>query len=231
MARSSSRTANAESSGDIRKRAGDINRILRKTYPQAETALVFGNPFELLIATILSAQSTDVQVNKITLELFRHYPDPASMAKADPGHLEGLIHSTGFFRQKAKNLINCSGELVERFDGKIPRDMDDLVSLPGVGRKTAHCVRGGAMGLPAITVDTHFKRLAGRLALSFESKPDKIEHDIATLLPKKYWTQFSHAIILHGRRVCGARKPRCTGCPLLNKCPHGSPEDRQIRSS
>ena len=206
----------------LRKKGLKISSILRKTYPEAETALQFANPFELLIATILSAQSTDIQVNRITPELFRHYPDPTTMAGAKSSHLEELIHSTGFFRQKTKSIQNCSRELVKRFNCRVPEAMDDLVSLPGVGRKTAHCVRGGALGLPAITVDTHFKRLAGRLKLSSEMNPDKIEADIAELLPKSHWTAFSHAIILHGRQVCGARKPRCTECPLLRTCPFGS---------
>src|SRR3954468_1477631 len=181
-------------------------------------ALTHDNPFQLLVATILSAQCTDERVNMVMPVLFAEYPTPADLAAADPGRVEELIKSTGFFRSKAKSLIGMASGLEERFGGEVPHAMDDLVTLPGVGRKTANVVRSVAMGEPGLPVDTHVIRLSNRLGLTKESDPVKIEHDLMPMLPKADWGLLSERLILHGRRVCVARRPRCEDCVLNDFC-------------
>jgi endonuclease-3 len=210
-----------ESPDRRKQRARRIAVALRKLYPDVETALDHADPFQLLIATILSAQCTDARVNEVTPALFKRFPDAPAIAAAPPAKIEKLIHSTGFYRQKAKSILNCSRMLVETFGGKVPTAMEDLVRLPGVGRKTANVIRGNALGLPGIVVDTHVKRLVDRLGLSEQTNPDKIEFDLMALLQKKDWSHFSNALIWHGRRVCPARAPKCSECALLRDCPHG----------
>lgn len=203
-------------------RARETTRRLAEEYPGAQVelcALRHRNPFELLVATILSAQSTDENVNKVTPRLFERYPTPAAVAGADPAELEALIHSTGFFRQKAKSLIGMAAAVVERFDGEVPTDMEDLVTLPGVGRKTANVVRSVAMGLPGLPVDTHVSRLAKRLGLTGLDDPVKVEHELNGMLAPGDRGLFSLRLILHGRQVCVARKPRCGDCVLNDFCP------------
>jgi endonuclease-3 len=212
-----------------KRRARRIARALRKAYPDAQTALHHRNPFELLIATILSAQCTDVKVNEVTPALFARFPDAQAFARADLAEIERMIHATGFFRQKAKSIQNCSRALIDRFAGQIPKAMEALVELPGVGRKTANVLRGNAMGLPGIVVDTHVKRNAERLGLTAQTDPVKIEFDLMKLLPEKDWTFFSNALIWHGRRICGARAPQCPACPLLKDCPHGQTQVQEFR--
>ena len=206
---------------ELKKRARRISARLRKTYPDAKTALKHDGAFQLLIATILSAQCTDEMVNKVTPILFAKFPDARVFAAASQADVESIVHSTGFFRQKARGIINCSRALMERHGGELPESMEELTKLPGVGRKTANLIRGCAMGQPGIIVDTHFKRLAGRMGLTRNTNPDKIEHDIAALLPPSHWTEFSNAMIWHGRRICPARKPKCDECPIVKDCEFG----------
>ena len=191
-------------------------------YPGTATelcALRHDDPFQLLAATILSAQSTDETVNKVTPALFVRYPTPADLADADPAELEVVIHSSGFFRSKAKSLLGMARAVEERFGGEVPSDLDDLVTLPGVGRKTANVVRSVAFDLPGLPVDTHVGRLAGRLKLTSETDAVKAEHDLNDLVPPEEWGGFSLRLILHGRAVCSARKPRCDECVLVDVCP------------
>lgn len=206
---------------DLKGRALKICTILCKTYPEAGTALHFKTPFELLIATILSAQCTDAKVNEVTPALFERFGDAQSMAGAEIDQIEQLIHSTGFYRQKARSIQKCAQALVENHGGVVPESMDELTALPGVGRKTANLVRSCAMGKPGLIVDTHFKRVTGRLGLTRQSVPDKIEMDIARLLPESRWSAFSDAIIRHGRALCTARKPQCEHCPAQTWCEYG----------
>lgn len=187
--------------------------------PAELCALVHDGPFQLLAATILSAQSTDATVNKVTPALFARYPSPAALAAADPVELEQLIHPTGFFRAKARSLSGMATALVERFDGEVPRAMEDLVTLPGVGRKTANVVRSVALGLPGLAVDTHVGRLSLRLGLTGETDPVKVEHELNALIPAPDRGLFSLRLILHGRQVCVARRPRCEVCVLNDFCP------------
>ena len=187
--------------------------------PKELCALRHDDAFQLLAATILSAQSTDERVNTVTPELFQRYPTPAALAAADPGELEQLIHPTGFFRQKAKSLMGMARALVERFEGTVPSDIQELVTLPGVGRKTANVVRSVALGLPGLPVDTHVGRLSQRLALTQETDPVKAEHELNALVPAPERGLFSLRLILHGRQVCVARKPRCGECVLNDFCP------------
>jgi endonuclease-3 len=194
---------------------------LAAIYPAA-TELEHRNPFELTIATILSAQTTDRSVNQVTPELFRRYPTPADLAAADPAQVEQLIKPTGFFRQKARTIIECSRALVERFGGEVPRRMEDLVTLPGIGRKTANVILGVAFGIPGFAVDTHVIRLTNRLRLVETTDPGKIEQLITAIVPASEWTGLSLRLILHGRRVCEARRPRCEECVLNDFCPSSS---------
>jgi endonuclease III len=201
------------------RRARTINRVLAQTYPEANIELDFETPLQLLVATILSAQSTDKRVNSVTPVIFARYPDAAAYATADRAELEELIMPTGFFRAKTDTLIRLGAALVERFDGEIPARMADLVTLPGVGRKTASVVLGYAFGIPGITVDTHVGRLARRFGWTVQLDPDKVEMDIAALFPKKDWTQLCQNVIWHGRRCCHARNPACGACPVARWCP------------
>jgi endonuclease III len=201
------------------RRARTINRVLAETYPDATTELDFRTPLELLVATILSAQSTDKRVNLVTRTLFARYPDAAAYAAADREELEQLIMPTGFFRAKTDTLIKLGAALVERFDGEVPNTLDQLDSLPGVGRKTANVVLGNAFGVPGITVDTHFGRLVRRFGWTVETDPDKVEPAVGALFPPKDWTQLCHNVIWHGRRRCHARNPACGACPIARWCP------------
>jgi endonuclease-3 len=203
-----------------RRVAGKVVQRLRAAYPNAVCALRHADAFQLLIATILSAQCTDERVNQVTPELFARFPAPADMAAAPLGVLERMIQSTGFFRSKAKNIQACCRMLVDLHGGQVPRDMDALVELPGVGRKTANVVLGTAFGIPSgVVVDTHVQRVSGRLGLSRQATPEKIEGDLMQLLPRSEWIDYSHRVIHHGRRLCKARKPLCDLCPLNDICP------------
>jgi len=202
------------------ERAAEIFRILRQTYPDAHCELLHRNPFELLVATILSAQCTDVRVNMVTPALFAKYPDAARMAVADQGVLEEMIRSTGFYRNKAKNIRAASESLVAKHGGDVPRDLEALTVLPGVGRKTANVVLGNAYGIESgVVVDTHVGRLSQRLGLTKQSDPVKIEQDLMKVVPREAWTLWSHLLIWHGRRRCYARKPDCLHCELSGLCP------------
>lgn len=201
------------------RRARRINRALGEIYYYAHPELDFENPFELLIATVLSAQTTDLRVNQTTPRLFAAYPTPEAMAAADPAGLEELIRPTGFFRNKAKALLGISAALRDQYGGQVPGRLEDLVALPGVGRKTAHVVLGNAFGRPGITVDTHFGRLVRRWEWTRATDPDKVEAEIAGLFPRQEWTMLSHRVIFHGRRVCHSRKPACGACPIAHLCP------------
>jgi endonuclease-3 len=202
-----------------RIRARAIARALSRTYPDATCELDFASPWQLLIATILSAQCTDKMVNQVTPGLFAAYPTPAALATAKPAAVETLVKRTGFFRQKTKSIQEVARRLTETHAGAVPREMDVLTTLPGVGRKTANVVRGTAFGLPAIFVDTHVRRLSNRLGLTVSDVPDEIECDLQALLPPAGWTAFAHRLIHHGRRVCEARRPRCSACALRRWCP------------
>jgi endonuclease-3 len=201
------------------RRARRINRELADTYPDARAELDFRTPLELLVATVLSAQTTDVRVNQTTPELFVMYPDAQAYAEAEPEELEEILRPLGFFRAKARALIGLGQALVERFDGEVPGRLKDLVTLPGVGRKTANVVLGNAFGVPGITVDTHFGRVARRLGLTTEEDPVKVETEVGELFPKKDWTTLSHHLVWHGRRVCLARTPACGACSIAHLCP------------
>jgi len=201
-------------------RVKKILKILNSTYPIVVTQLDHKNPFQLLVATILSAQCTDKQVNSVTGALFHRFPTPSAMADAPIAELEKLIHSTGFYKNKAKNIQACARTLEDRFDGTVPGALEQLVTLPGVGRKTANVVLGAAFGIPGIVVDTHVARLSQRLGLTDQKDPVKIEFDLMTLIPKKSWNDFSLQLIYHGRAICMARRPNCPGCPLLSLCPY-----------
>ncbi|PSK99408.1 DNA-(apurinic or apyrimidinic site) lyase /endonuclease III [Murinocardiopsis flavida] len=212
-------TPSGESRLALVRRARRINRELVRLYPDAHCELDFTTPLELTVATILSAQCTDKRVNAVTPSLFARYRTAADYAAADRGELETLIRSTGFFRSKANNIIKLGQELCERHGGEVPDRLDRLVKLSGVGRKTANVVLGNAFGVPGITVDTHFGRLARRLRWTGATDPVKAEHDIGALFPPKEWTLLSHRIIWHGRRVCHSRRPACGACTLAHDCP------------
>ena len=210
----------SERLGELRKHARKIVRVLKKTYPDAECALQHESPFQLLVATILSAQCTDERVNMVTPQLFKKYPTPEKLARATQSAVEKIIQSCGFYRNKATNLRGMAQALVDRHDGEVPRDLDALTSLPGVGRKTANVVLGTAFGIPSgVVVDTHVKRISYLLGLTKSTNPEIVERDLAAVLPRSEWIDYSHRLIHHGRAVCIARRPRCHECPLLTICP------------
>jgi endonuclease-3 len=211
--------ASGESLLARKRRARRINRTLAELYPYAHAELDFRSPFELLVATVLSAQTTDVVVNQITPMLFARYPDARSMAEADPAELEVILKPTGFFRAKARNVMALCNRLVDEYDGEVPPRLQDLVTLPGVGRKTANVVLGNAFGIPGITVDTHFGRLARRFGWTESDDPVRVEADVAELFEPRDWTMLSHRVVFHGRRVCHARKPACGACAVAALCP------------
>ena len=214
---------------DRKARAAEVNARLARQFPDARVELDFRNPFELLIATILAAQSTDVRVNIVTKSLFRKYPDANAFANASQVEMETDVKQTGFFRNKAKAVIACSKALVERHGGEVPRTMEELVALPGVGRKTANVVLGNAMGIEAgIIVDTHVTRLSGRLGFTKHADPVDIEQDLIKIVPRDEWTKFANRVILHGRRVCIARKPDCPNCVLSDICPSADLDREEV---
>jgi endonuclease-3 len=205
---------------DAKRHAAQIVRRLKAAYPDAHCALDYETPLQLLVATILSAQCTDTRVNIVTKELFKKYPDARAFAAAKLPELERAIQSTGFFRNKAKNIKACCGELVKAHRGELPRDIDEMVKLPGVGRKTANVVLGTAFGMPTgVVVDTHVARISKRLGMTGHTDPVKIERDLMEQLPKKEWVDFAHRMIHHGRQICVARKPKCEVCALSDVCP------------
>jgi endonuclease-3 len=207
-----------KASNPLRTRASRIVRKLAKLYPDAHCALHYENPLQLLVATILSAQCTDERVNRVTPALFARYPDAKAFATAEQAELEKMIQSTGFFRNKAKNIIACCRQLVDLYDGAVPQTMEALVPLPGIGRKTANVILGNCFDVPGIPVDTHVSRLSQRMGLSEHDDPVKIERDLMGLIAKKAWTMFGHRMIFHGRQVCHARKPMCEKCQLSALC-------------
>ncbi|WP_424861428.1 endonuclease III [Streptomyces sp. MMS24-I29] len=213
------RAAKPESHLAMVRRARRINRELAELYPYAHPELDFRNPFELLVATVLSAQTTDLRVNQTTPAVFAAYPTPEDMAAAVPEELEEIVRPTGFFRAKAKSLIGLSAAIRDNFGGEVPGRLSDLVTLPGVGRKTANVVLGNAFGVPGITVDTHFGRLVRRWKWTEQEDPEKVEAEIGAIFPKSEWTMLSHRVIFHGRRICHARKPACGACPIAPLCP------------
>lgn len=203
----------------LKRRARRMYRVLAQRYPDAHCELDFTSPLELLVATVLSAQTTDARVNLVTPTLFARYPSAADYAGADRAELETIIVSTGFFRAKTDSLLRLGAALVERHDGCVPKRMADLVALPGVGRKTANVVLGDAFGVPGITVDTHFGRVVRRLGWTQETDPVRVEHAVGELIPQREWTMLSHVVIFHGRRTCHSRRPACGACPVARWCP------------
>lgn len=212
------------------EQAQAINEILAATYPEAKAELDFTTPLELLVATILSAQSTDRRVNEVTPALFARYPDAAAFAAADRAEVEALVHPTGFFRAKTDSLLKLGAALVERYDGQVPDTLAELVTLPGVGRKTANVVLGNAFGVPGITTDTHFMRLSKRFGWTTSAKPEVVEAEVGALFPPSEWTMLSHRVIWHGRRRCHAIKPACGACPVASLCPSfgAGPTDPEV---
>jgi endonuclease-3 len=196
-----------------------MERALRARYPYAHCELDFANPLQLLVATVLSAQTTDVTVNRVTPTLFARWPDAQALAGADRAEMEAVLTPTGFFRAKTESVLRLAADLVERFDGQVPGRLKDLVTLHGVGRKTANVVLGNAFDVPGLTVDTHFGRLVGRFGWTDETDPVKVEHAIGALFPKRDWAQLSHEVIFHGRRTCHAKRPACGACPVAQWCP------------
>jgi endonuclease-3 len=211
------------------RRARRINRELARLYPDAHLELDFASPLELLVAAILAAQSTDRRVNEVTRTLFARYRSAADFAAADPAELEALVKPTGYYRAKTHTLITLGQALCDRFGGQVPASLDELVTLPGVGRKTANMVLGNAFGKPGLTVDTHFARLARRFGWTVHTDPVKIERDVAALLPRSEWTAASHRLTWHGRRVCHAHRPACGACGIARLCPSfgAGPTDRE----
>jgi len=199
--------------------ARSIYRILTKEYPDARCELDFNSPLELLVATVLSAQCTDKRVNAVTPVLFNRFPTVTKLAGAKISEIEKIVYSTGFYRSKAKNIKELANKILKDFNGEVPKTLAQLVTLPGVGRKTANVVLGNAFGIPGLTVDTHFGRLSRRFGWSQETDPVKVENDVAKLIPEKEWTLLSHKLIWHGRRICHSRKPECGICPLAKLCP------------
>jgi len=203
-----------------RRNARVILNRLAKLYPDAGTALVYRDPWQLLVATVLSAQTTDANVNKVVPALFRSYPTPHDLAMANPEDVEKIVYSTGYYRQKTRSVIALAADLVEKYDGAVPDDLDQLVQLAGVGRKTASVVLAEVWGIPAIAVDTHVKRVAKRLGLTSHVDPEKVERDLKLLYPQDRWVEISMTVILFGRETCDAKKPRCWDCPLRDRCPY-----------
>ena len=201
------------------RRARKIDRVLAETYPDAHTELDFENPYQLLIATVLSAQTTDKRVNLTTPALFAKYPTPEDLAAANPEDVEEILKPTGFFRAKTKSVMGLSAALRDRFGGEVPQTLAEMVTLPGVGRKTANVVLGNAFGIPCITVDTHFGRLARRFGWTTSDDPVKVESEVGALFPKSEWVMLSHRLIWHGRRMCHSRRPACGVCPVADWCP------------
>jgi endonuclease-3 len=208
-----------ETAAARKARAARLVRCVARAYPDAACALHYKTPFQLLVATILSAQCTDEKVNEVTAVLFRHLPTTRDLADADPTELEAIIRPTGFFHQKARSLLATSRDIVEKFGGEVPRTMEELTSLRGVARKTANIVLGDAFGIPGLAIDTHMKRIHQRLQLTRSEDPVQIERDLMELVPRSQWTLYTHRMIHHGRVCCNARKPRCEVCPLRDDCP------------
>jgi endonuclease-3 len=209
----------AETQTALVRRARKINRVLAETYPDAHCELDFTSPYELLVATVLSAQTTDKRVNLTTPLLFAKYPGPEELAAANPEDVAEILKPTGFFNAKTKSVMGLAAALRDRFNGEVPPRLEDLVTLPGVGRKTANVVLGNAFGIPGITVDTHFGRLARRFGWTDSDDPVKVEQEVGALIPKAEWTILSHRLIWHGRRICHSRKPACGACPVADWCP------------
>jgi len=207
---------------DFRKRVKEIIKILSEEIPDSRIALKFSNPLELLIATILSAQCTDVKVNQVTVDLFKKYLSAKDYAESILAKLEEEIRPTGFYRNKARSIQKCCQELVKRFGGDVPRTLEELVTLPGVGRKTANVILGNTFGIPGIVVDTHVSRVSQRIGLTKNDDPVKIEFDLMEIVPKEEWTHFSNLLVWHGRKTCVARKPLCEICPVRKWCNYGS---------
>ena len=207
---------------DLKNRVKEIIKILSKEMPDSRIALRSSNPLELLIATILSAQCTDIKVNQVTVDLFKKYRSAKDYAESNLAKLEEEIRPTGFYRNKAKSLQKCGQELVKRFNGEVPKTLEELVTLPGVGRKTANVILGNAFGIPGIVVDTHVHRVSQRIGLTKNDDPVKIEFDLMEIAPKEEWTHFSNLLVWHGRRTCAAKKPLCGTCPIRNLCDYGS---------
>jgi endonuclease-3 len=217
----------SESAADKKRRAARIVRQLARAYPDAHCALHYETPFQLLVATILSAQCTDVMVNRVTPDLFGRWGTPEKLAAAEPEEVEEVVRRTGFYRQKAKSIRSTSQDVVDRFGGEVPRTLEELTTLRGVARKTANVVLGNCFDTPGLTVDTHMSRLNQRLRLTRNTDPVKIERDLMALIPEREWTLYSHRIIEHGREVCDARKPDCAACSLRPECPYpNSPQAR-----
>ncbi len=219
LKKSTKAASRAEKLEAQRRRMGEVLRILKREYPEAQCSLTHHDPFQLLAATILSAQCTDERVNKVTPVLFARYPDARSMAAAPVSALEKIIQSTGFFRSKAKSLHEMSRALVDEHGGEVPRDLDQLIKLRGVGRKTANVVLGVAFGVPGLVVDTHVGRLGRRLGFTRATDPVKVEHELMELVPREDWTLYAHLMIDHGRAICDARKPLCDQCAVFRLCP------------
>ncbi|GAA4217519.1 endonuclease III [Actinocatenispora rupis] len=230
MTREKTTAAGAESPLALKRRARRMQRILAETHPDAHCELDHENPLQLAVATILSAQCTDKKVNEVTPALFARYPKAADYAGADRTELEEMIRPTGFYRNKTTSLLKLGAALVERFDGEVPGRLADLVTLPGMGRKTANVILGNAFDVPGITVDTHFSRLVQRWGWTSETDPVKIEHAVGALFEKRDWTMLSHRVIFHGRRVCHSRKPACGACTLASLCPSygAGPTDKAV---
>jgi endonuclease III len=225
-------TSSPETPAALTRRARKIFRALVERYPNARCELDFQNPLQLLVATVMSAQTTDIRVNMVTPVVFARFRTAADFASADRVELESMIQSTGFYRAKTDSLIKLGTALVERFDGEVPPRLKDLVTLPGVGRKTANVVLGNVFGVPGITVDTHFGRLARRFGWTGEDDPVKVEHAVGALFPKKDWTMLSHVLIFHGRRTCHARRPACGACTVAGWCPsYGEGETDPVKAA